>query len=185
MSTFSPAASNPARYVAAGAWSLGVIALTGIHHAYGAVIYDTPWRLHILEVALPIGAAITAILFVAYRRADTAIGRIALWLAVATILVFPVLLIGVYEGGFNHLVKGIAYLGWGTDGVAALNAAGDNPLVQAIVGVALGHEANEAIFEHGLFEPPGDLFFELSGIAQVPVALVAGWAAVRLWRTAR
>jgi hypothetical protein len=176
---------SAAPFLVAGAWALGVIALTGVHHAYGAFVYDTPWRLHILDVGIPIGALIAAALSLAWWRAGTAVGRVALWAGVATVIVFPVLLIGIYEGGFNHLAKNIAYLGWGLDGVATLNAVGGNALVEAIVQFALGHDAYVEMAASDLLEPPGDSFFELTGVAQVPAALVAGWAALKLWWSAR
>jgi hypothetical protein len=37
------------------AWCSVVLAiLTTIHHVYGAVLYDTPWRLHILVMSIPV-----------------------------------------------------------------------------------------------------------------------------------
>jgi hypothetical protein len=37
------------------AWcSVALAILTTIHHVYGAVLYDTPWRLHILVMSIPV-----------------------------------------------------------------------------------------------------------------------------------
>lgn len=177
--------AGPRPYFAAGAWALGVIALTGLHHAYGAVIYDTPWRLHILEVGIPVGLIVAGALLVAYWRRGSVLGRVALYAGLAAIAIFPVALIGLYEGGFNHVVKNAVFLGFGVDGVAAMSAVGHNPAVAAIIQLALGPDAYAEMMETSLFEPPGDVFFEATGVAQAAVAVVAAWSAIRLWRVAR
>lgn len=184
MSSIAGPAPSAAPYLNAGAWALGAIVLTGVHHAYGAFVFDTPYRLHILQIGVPIGAVIAAALAVAWWRGRTAFGRTALWLAAALIIFFPVLLIGVYEGGFNHLAKNVAYFVAGADGLAALNAAGDNPLIHGILQFALGAEARAELTGSDALEPPSDVFFELTGIAQFFIALPVAWAAVRLWRVA-
>ena len=40
--------------------ALGTLALTALHHAYGAYAYGTPWRLHVVPVAAGTGAVVIA-----------------------------------------------------------------------------------------------------------------------------
>lgn len=35
-------------------YSIALMAITSIHHAYGAYIYHTPWRLHVLMLSIPV-----------------------------------------------------------------------------------------------------------------------------------
>jgi hypothetical protein len=105
--------ANP--YFLAGASALAVLLMTSIHHVYGAVIYNTPFRLHIVYVAVPAGIAIVVVLVLAWAWRGTAAGRAARWIAVGAILFFPVALIGVYEGGYNHVVKNFLYFVLGED----------------------------------------------------------------------
>lgn len=185
MSSIAGPAPSAAPYLNAGAWALGAIVLTGVHHAYGALVFDTPYRLHILQIGAPIGVLIAGALAVAWWRWGTMIGRAALWIAAGAIIFFPILLIGIYEGGFNHLSKNVAYLFWGIDGLAALNAAGDNPLIHGIIHFALGGEARAELTGSDALEPPVDIFFEVTGIAQFFIALPVAWATARLWRATR
>ncbi len=47
--------------------ALAVLALTAMHHAYGAIIYDTPWRFHFPNIA-PILRFVLALYFGDSRR---------------------------------------------------------------------------------------------------------------------
>ena len=141
----------------AGASSIFVLVLTSIHHLYGALIYDTPWRMHVVYFSIPAAILIASFLFLAWRYRGKTFGRTAAWLGVVLALVFPVGLIGIYEGGYNHLVKNILYFSGATDLVNQL-------------------------FPPPNYELPNDLFFELTGIAQLFAALVAGRYLLRLCR---
>jgi hypothetical protein len=88
-----PAASNPhAGALLSGA--LATLGLTAAHHAYGAVRYDTPWRLHGALVAVGIGLVLAAAASAYRRHPDTPLGRFAGWTQAIIVLVFPVLVIG-------------------------------------------------------------------------------------------
>ncbi|MGO4838810.1 hypothetical protein AB4144_41840, partial [Rhizobiaceae sp. 2RAB30] len=81
-------------YFRAGAAAIATLVVTSVHHAYGAVIYGTPWRLHILHIAVPVAIAIALLLFIGSTRRGTRGGRLATWAAIAIILAFPVATIG-------------------------------------------------------------------------------------------
>ncbi|HKZ36313.1 MAG TPA: hypothetical protein VJ184_01590 [Chryseolinea sp.] len=77
---------------------------TTIHHIYGSVIYNTPWRLHVLLLSIPV-VVITVLLtrFLAKREhQDKKILFVIYWLI---ILVASIGLIGVFEGIYNHAIK--------------------------------------------------------------------------------
>jgi hypothetical protein len=65
--------------------------------------------------------------------------------------------LGLYEGGYNHLLK------------------------NAVFATGVRDQAFGRLFPPAVYEPPEDWVFELSGIAQLPLGLFAGWSAVRLW----
>ena len=76
------------------------------------------------------------------------VGICALWL-------------GLYEGGYNHGIKNLAY------------------------GAHLPASIFNALFPTSLYEPPGDWFFEFSGVLQLPLGLFAGRAAWRAYLASR
>jgi hypothetical protein len=138
-----------------------VLILTGVHHWYGAVRFDTPWRAHVIHLAVWIGLALAVFLSIGWLARDRRLGRWAVFAVVTVSMLVAVAWLGLYEGGYNHLVKN------------ALFAAGVSD--QAFLG----------LFPSAIYEPPEDWVFELSGTAQLPLGLFAGWSAVRLWRTVR
>lgn len=133
--------------------ALALLALTAVHHAYGAYVFDTIWRLHILIPASVVAIAIMAGLRLA--RAEHAVyatgGR---WLTAAAALIFPIVLIGVWEGGYNHLIKNLVYFSAGADFA-------------------------RTVFPAPTYEMPGDVFFEVSGVAQFGLALYGLWQAIK------
>lgn len=141
---------------AAGASALFILLLTSVHHAWGAAIYDTPWRLHIVFISVPVAIVIAVLLYVSSSgRAANALAR---WAAMLVILVFPIAMIGFWEGGFNHLVKNIVFF-------------------------AHGEAAARAIFPSVDVEMPNDIVFEVTGVMQFGAALYAMWTLrLLIWR---
>lgn len=127
-------------------YAYAILLLTSAHHAYGAYVYETPWRLHVIvpavAVAILIGASVGL-----YRRFDGAVRTIALWLFAAAAFVFPFAMIGLYEGGYNHVLKNVLYFG------------GASPELLA------------ALFPPPTYELPDSVIFELTGIAQLLLAV--------------
>jgi hypothetical protein len=137
-----------ARATRAGAAAIALMALTTVHHVYGAIVYATPWRHH---VALPAGLAVLVIgasLAVLRRRPGTRAGRIAFWTAVAAIALFPVVFIGLFEGGYNHVLKDVLYFA-GTPAVTM-----------------------QRLFPPPTYEMPNDVFFEVTGVLQFVLGAV-------------
>jgi hypothetical protein len=162
MTEHSIAAPDTNAHWRAGAAALAVLLMTTIHHVYGAIIYDTPFRLHIVFISLPVAMAFTFALYVGALRPGTAAGRAATLTGAAIILVFAVAAIGFFEGGYNHVVKNVVYFVGGEDAMMKL--------------------VPEWLYDPAAVETPNDLLFELTGIAQFPLAV---WAAVLTMRLLR
>jgi ubiquinone/menaquinone biosynthesis C-methylase UbiE len=136
--------------------SIGVLLLTTIHHVYGAAIYNTPWRNHVAFISLPAAFFIAGALFASGKYPNTTFGRVALWSAITAIVVIPFGAIGLFEGGYNHVIKNALYF----------SGAPFNLM--------------RRLFPPPAYELPDDLFFELTGVLQFFVALPAGYYAYRL-----
>lgn len=80
-----------------------VYVVTSIHHVYGAIHYETPFRLHIVFIGFFF--LITALLFLLLFNIQKK-GAYFLTFILISLLFFG-LAIGVYEGGYNHLLSNI------------------------------------------------------------------------------
>ncbi|MEO8549871.1 MAG: peroxiredoxin-like family protein [Kofleriaceae bacterium] len=78
--------------------ALATLALTSVHHVYGGIVYDTPWRVHGALVAVALGGLIIEL----YRRG-------ARRMLVAVVIITCVVAIGAFEGLYNHAVKNALY----------------------------------------------------------------------------
>ncbi len=144
----------------AGSAALIVLALTCIHHAYGAAAFDTPWRLHIILFAVPAAIIIVTLLYLAGAYRHETRGRLALWAAALIILAFPVAMVGFYEGGYNHLIKNIVFF----------------------VG---GEDTARSLFPAPTYEMPNDTIFEVTGIAQFPLSVLTTVMTIAMLRETR
>jgi hypothetical protein len=160
MTNMTIAGGRPEARFRAGSAALMVLALTCVHHAYGAVAFDTPWRLHIIFFAVPAAIIIVALLYVAGAYRHETRGRLALWTGALLILAFPVAMIGFYEGGYNHLVKNIVFF----------------------VG---GENAARSLFPAPTYEMPSDKIFEITGIAQFPLSVLTTVMTIGMLRERR
>jgi peroxiredoxin len=135
--------------------AVAVLVLTSIHHAYGAHRYATPWRLHVLLLAIP---AIFVIQGARRRLLRPGTDLAARWIFVLTTLVVPVLGIGAFEGFYNHLVKDLLFF--------------------------LGARASvmTRLFPPPTYEMPNDVFFEVTGVAQALWGGATAWHLLRFVR---
>lgn len=91
------------------AWySVALMALTSIHHAYGAVIYQTLWRLHVLMISVPV-IVLTLIFNKILQKQNSSMRSFAFWLFILITLVPSIGMIGVFEGVYNHVLKNILF----------------------------------------------------------------------------
>ena len=134
----------------AGAAVLATLILTSVHHLYGARRFDTPWRAHVAHIALWAAVIIGLCWLVALRHPDEQRGRVAMIMFVVLAMAICAMWLGLYEGGYNHALKNLA------------------------VAVHLPASVFERLFPPAIYEPPGDWIFELSGVLQLSVGLLAG-----------
>jgi len=134
-----------------------LLALTIVHHAYGAIIYQTPWRFHVAPPALSAMLLLVVALVAHQELGDTRGGRLALGVALAVIFGVAVG-VGFFEGGYNHLFKTIVW------------AAGvpTPTLLQ--------------MFPPPMYVLPSSVIFEATGILQLVLGIVAARDGLRLWR---
>jgi hypothetical protein len=144
------AASNVARYASA------VLLITSIHHAYGAYIYNTPWRYHAVLVASITAPLIFGALAVVRARPAGPLGTLAHGLFVLATLGVAILMIGTFEGLYNHVVKNLLYFGGASSALMT------------------------RLFPPPTYELPNDAFFEITGILQVVPAALAAWYLYRM-----
>lgn len=136
----------------------GVLLLTTVHHAYGAVLYNTPWRNHVALVVLPVLVVLIVAHGIFRRSPSTSAGRASLFLFAALTVVFPIGLIGIFEGGYNHVLKDILFF------------------------AGLPTVAFDRLFPDSMYELPDNLLFEASGVLQFFLGLLTARLLARLWR---
>lgn len=116
------------------------LTLTIIHHVYGAYIYKDSFRLHVVFAALPV----LAVLLLSYRTMLRSRSRVVRMISLTLFIssgALSAIGIGLYEGGYNHVVKNILYF-TGTP-VEILNR-----------------------LYPSIYELPNNFFFEFTGILQ-------------------
>ena len=119
---------------------------TSVHHVYGAVIYNTPWRLHVLFLSIPV-ISVTALLTYFIKKKDNLKSSLLFWLHWSIIFTGSIALIGIVEGVYNHFFKDLLFYA-GVDRITLLK-----------------------LFPPPTYEMPNDLFFELTGVLQAVVAV--------------
>jgi len=138
--------------------SASVLILTIVHHVYGAIIYETPSRLHISWFAIP--ALLATILFYSLHVRNIfspLISKLSLWLFILIVLLIPVGAFGLIEGGFNHLIKNILYFGGASE------------------------ELLDQLYSAPIYEMPNDFWFESTGILQFFVGISSGYYLLKYW----
>lgn len=114
---------------------LAVYLTTSIHHLYGAWLYDTPWRAHIATQGISFLLVSVAFLMLYHFTKK----KVFYWLLLAVAGFFFVLAIGVFEGGYNHVLKNILFFG------------------------GMNHDLLHTLYPPPKYELPNDLLFEVSG----------------------
>lgn len=146
---------------AAARYGLATLVLTSVHHAYGAYVYQTPWRYHTVFISTATALVILGSLAVHRARPSGLPGTLALGLFVLATIAVPVLTIGAFEGLYNHVLKNVLYFGGGSASLMA------------------------RLFPAPTYEMPNDAFFEISGILQSVPAALAAWHLYRMVRPRR
>ena len=129
--------------------------LTAFHHYYGAQVYNTPWRTHVVLFG---GAVLllSSLCFILYGWQKKRVFLI-LYLLLAFI-VFGVG-IGIFEGGYNHLVKNILFF----------SGAKTTTL--------------QWLYPSPAYEMPNNFLFEATGILQFFVGITEIYYLRRVFKT--
>jgi hypothetical protein len=138
-------------------YSQALMVLTAIHHVYGAQVYNTPWRLHVLFLSIPV-IALTALLERLLLKRGGGFKSILFWLYWSIVLVASIGLIGSFEGMYNHLLKNILFY------------------------AGASHDLLLQLFPAPKYEMPNDFWFELTGVMQGGVVVPLVIYFVRLTR---
>ena len=131
--------------------SIGICAVTTVHHVYGAYIYNTPWRLHAALISCLATALIAVCRRLLRRHSNNRIDIVASWTFVMVTFLVPFLGFGLFEGAYNHALK------------IALYFAHTSPVLMA------------RLFPPPTYEMPNDAFFEVTGVLQVIPGIVTGY----------
>ena len=122
-----------------------LLILTSIHHIYGAAVYHTPWRLHVLIFSIPL------LLFQILLVKRTLRNQFWYFLFWVSIILFSVIHIGLFEGVYNHILKDLLYF---SDGSPSLM---------------------NRLFPSPIYEMPNDFFFEFTGVLQGVIVVPLIW----------
>ena len=117
-----------------------------MHHVYGAEIYHTPWRLHVLFLSVPV-IVITLLINRSLNNKPYNHKSYALRIYLIITFLTSILLIGIFEGIYNHILKNILFFS---------GFAGD---------------IMQRLFPSGTYEMPDNLFFEITGMLQGILAI--------------
>jgi hypothetical protein len=133
--------------------------LTSVHHLYGAIVYNTSWRLHVLALSLPV---IIATLYLNRLLERDNFKSYWFWIYWTIILLPSIAAIGIFEGLYNHILKNILFFG------------------------GLSKNWLDRLFPPGTYEMPDNLFFEITGIMQgiVTMPLIIYFVRLTLHRIA-
>jgi hypothetical protein len=138
--------------------ALAVLALTSVHHAYGAYIYHTPWRYHAVVVGVLTGALLGGAYWLMSAHETGRPARVGYWAFVIVAATVPFAMFGVFEGAYNHVLKDVLYF------------SGAGPSLM------------QALFPAPTYEMPNNLLFEVTGVLQAWPGLSTGVRLVRALR---
>jgi multisubunit Na+/H+ antiporter MnhF subunit len=136
-------------------WTTGVFALTAFHHYYGSVVYGTPWRAHIVFIG-GITLLLCFLLSWLYHRYQN---KFLVNIYVVIALVIFGLLIGLFEGFYNHAVKNLLYF-------SGMN--GNNW---------------RTLFPAPTYEVPDNILFEGTGILQFPAGVAQLYSLYKVYKS--
>jgi hypothetical protein len=154
----SRASESSRDMIKAGLVSAGLLMLTAGHHFYGGIIYHTDFRFHIAMFGAIGTLVVLGILLLVRMPSSQVVNWLAYW-TLALFVAFAAGVFGIWEGGYNHVLKNIIYFS---------NA---RHLMSKLYPPSFG------------FEMPGNVFFEVSGVLEFVCGLVAGYFFFRSLRT--
>lgn len=123
------------------------------HHVYGALVYETPWRIAVSLWIPGFVLLVLSMLYLLWQYADRTAGTIAAWIILFGAVIFQAGFT-MFECVYSHVLKNVLYFGGASQSVL------------------------ERLFPAPAYHLPNNLLFELTGVAQ----LAGFWAAWCAWQ---
>ena len=135
----------------------GIVAgfISSIHHWYGAIAYDTPWRASVAYWIMGIVLVVYSLLYVYWRNLDNIVGKICIWLFLLSAVIFQAGFV-IFECVYSHVLKNILFFGGASE--VLLNT----------------------LFPSPAYHLPDNVIFEVTGIMQL-TGFVAVWYGYRVF----
>ena len=88
----------------------GIIAgiISSVHHWYGAIVYETPWRAGVAYWIMGSVLVVYSLLFIYWKNLDNVVGRISIWLFFFSAVVFQAGFV-TFECVYSHVLKNILF----------------------------------------------------------------------------
>ena len=134
---------------ATGAAAAGLVST--VHHWYGAIAYDTPWRLAVSLWIPGFVLLVLAALYLYWTRPESKSGLIALRIFGLSAVVFQ-LGFTLFECVYSHVLKNILFFGGGSEDLLF------------------------RLYPPPAYHLPDNLVFEITGLLQLVGLLAAWWA---------
>ena len=126
------------------------------HHWYGAIVYETPWRVEVSYWILGIMLIIYSSLFFCWKFSDRKAGKFALWVFFLGAVVFQTGFT-LFECVYSHVLKNMLYFAGASQSIL------------------------EELYPLPTYHLPDNLFFEFTGLLQL-LGFVAAWFAYLVFR---
>lgn len=136
----------------------GIVAgmISSIHHWYGAIAYDTPWRAGVAYWIMGIVIVVYSLLYVYRKNQDNIVGQISIWLFLLSAVIFQAGFV-TFECVYSHVLKNILFFGGASE--TLLNT----------------------LFPAPAYHLPDNVFFEVTGNLQL-IGFIAVWYGYRVFR---
>ena len=136
----------------------GIIAglISSVHHWYGAIAYDTPWRAGVTYWIAGSVLVVYSLLFLYWKTATNIVGKISIWLFMFSAVIFQAGFVA-FECVYSHVLKNILFFSGVSESVL------------------------ESLYPTPAYHLPDNLFFEITGNLQL-VGFIAVWYAYRVFK---
>lgn len=136
----------------------GIVAgmISSIHHWYGAIAYDTPWRAGVAYWIMGIVIVVYSLLYAYRKNQDNIVGQISIWLFLLSAVIFQAGFV-TFECVYSHVLKNILFFGGASE--TLLNT----------------------LFPAPAYHLPDNVFFEVTGNLQL-IGFIAVWYGYRVFR---
>lgn len=129
--------------------------ISSVHHWYGAIAYDTPWRTGVAYWIMGIVLVVYSLLYVYWRNPGNVVGQICIWLFLVSAVIFQAGFV-TFECVYSHVLKNILFFGGASE--TLLNT----------------------LFPAPAYHLPDNVFFEVTGNLQL-IGFVAVWCGYRVF----